>query len=429
MVFIVDRRKNPSNNITNRQKFIKRAKEQIRQAVKNDIKNRSISDIKNADGVKVPVKDLEEHSFEHNHHEGFLDRVLPGNKTFNKGDKIKKPQEDGGGGKSNKASDSGEGEDEFTFTLTRDEFMDIFFDDLELPNMIKKSLQKTLMIKKEREGFTNVGNPCNMDIRQSSKNALARRLALKRPKNSELEELMELLQKEKNKEKRDILIEQIEKIKRKMKAIPWIDPIDIRFRHFDNKPKPTTQAVMFCILDVSGSMTEHHKDLSKRFFMLMHLFLEYNYDKIDIVFIKHTTEAKEVDEHEFFYSRETGGTAVSSAINLTNTIISQRYDLSSWNIYITQCSDGDNFSSDNHLLLKEMKILLPNIQYFAFLNVANSQRDDFHNALGLQPQVSDLWKLYSENFIEESNFSMVSAYDAGDIFTVFRKLFKKKELI
>ena len=116
----------------------------------------------------------------------------------------------------------------------------------------------------------------------------------------------------------------------------------MRYRRFEPQPKPVAQAVMFCLMDVSGSMTEHMKDLAKRFFALLYLFLKRRYKHVDIVFIRHTHEAREVDEETFFYSPETGGTVVSTALEEMARIVDDRYPPDDWNIYAAQASDGDN---------------------------------------------------------------------------------------
>src|SRR5262249_51748241 len=162
---------------------------------------------------------------------------------------------------------------------------------------------------------------------------------------------------------------------RRSKAIPFIDPIDVRYNRFEPVPKPVTQAVMFCLMDVSGSMTESMKDLAKRFFMLLYLFLERRYRHVDLVFIRHTHEAKEVDEQTFFYSTETGGTVVSTALEQMRQIMQARYSPGDWNIYGAQASDGDNTAGDNErtgdLLANSV---LPACQHFAYLEVG--EHDD-----------------------------------------------------
>jgi hypothetical protein len=122
------------------------------------------------------------------------------------------------------------------------------------------------------------------------------------------------------------LREQIDGLKTRIAALPFIDTFDLRYQSFTKQPEPTSKAVMLCIMDVSGSMDQVRKNLAKRFFILLYLFLQRNYDKIDVVFIRHHTIAQEVDEQEFFYSRETGGTVVSSALNLAYEVVSERYD-------------------------------------------------------------------------------------------------------
>ncbi len=163
---------------------------------------------------------------------------------------------------------------------------------------------------------------------------------------------------------------------RRTGLIPYIDPLDVRYRKFEPQPKPVAQAVMFCLMDVSGSMTEHMKDLAKRFYVLLYIFLKRRYKHVDVVFIRHTHQAQEVDEDTFFHSPETGGTVVSTALEEMQRVIDERYSPDSWNIYAAQASDGDNTASDNDktasLLING---ILPVCQYYAYLEVG---RDSEH---------------------------------------------------
>src|SRR6201999_2123265 len=142
------------------------------------------------------------------------------------------------------------------------------------------------------------------------------------------------------------LMAELAALQAKMRRIPFIDPIDIRYRRFENVPKAVAQAVMFCLMDVSGSMSEHMKDLAKRFYMLLYVFLTKRYRHVEIVFIRHTDRAEEVDEQTFFHSPATGGTVVSSAFDAMRRIVAQRFPPGDWNIYAAQASDGDNSYSD-----------------------------------------------------------------------------------
>jgi uncharacterized sporulation protein YeaH/YhbH (DUF444 family) len=198
--------------------------------------------------------------------------------------------------------------------------------------------------------------------------------------------------------------------------------LDLRYRRFEPYPKPIAQAVMFCMMDVSGSMTEHMKDLAKRFFMLMHVFLTRRYKHVDIVFIRHTDKAQEVDEETFFTSAETGGTLVSSALVEMKRIIAERYRPEDWNIYGAQASDGDNSSSDadrTRSLLQQD--LLPNCQYFAYLEVG----EDAGGRFGSSSQGTTLWRTY-KTVQGAGRFAMRRVHQRGDIYPVFRDLFQKQ---
>src|SRR5690606_8259525 len=140
----------------------------------------------------------------------------------------------------------------------------------------------------------------------------------------------------------EALMAEILRLRKAISATPWLDTFDLKYNLHIKHPIPRSKAVMFCLMDVSGSMDQATKDIAKRFFILLYLFLQRNYEKTEVVFIRHHTIAKEVDEDEFFHSRETGGTVVSSALKLMQSIIEARYSPSEWNIYGAQASDGDN---------------------------------------------------------------------------------------
>jgi uncharacterized sporulation protein YeaH/YhbH (DUF444 family) len=421
---IIDRRKNAKgkSNI-NRQKFVRRVREQIRKSVKDVVRDSDIETI-NGDSKKVwiPGKKTDEPTFHHSNKGGIRDRVYPGNKQFDQGDKIARPPGGSGSGPgAGDASDSGEGEDTFGFNLTREEFMDIFFEDLELPDLIKTDITKVEEFALKRSGFSVDGSPSRMNIQRTMKTAKSRRLALRQPKKRKLreaEEELELLMADTNSSPEAIAELQllIETLKKQIRAIPFIDDIDLRYNRFDVIPLPSTQAVMFCLMDVSGSMTEWHKEMAKRFFMLLYLFLVHNYEKVEIVFVRHHTDAKEVTEEQFFHDRDTGGTLVSTGIQLVLDIIKERYNPANWNIFVSQASDGDNWSNDNEKVLDCMDKLLPMSQYYAYVNIDKQGKNS-----------SDLWKVYEGVAAANSNFEMRSISDVNEIYKVFRGLFEKRE--
>ena len=420
MATLIDRRLDGKNkSAVNRQRFIRRFKNQIKKAVTEAMNGRSITDIDNGEKINIPARDLSEPVFGHGPG-GRREAIHPGNREFTKGDRIARPQGGAGGGAGGgQASNTGEGEDDFVFELSREEFLELFFEDLELPNLVRTQLSKVSEFKSVRAGFTSAGAPVNIDVVRSLKGALARRMALAAPYTRRLreaeEELKQLLADPPVDELRArALIEEIERLRARARAVPFIDTFDLRYVNRVLQPQPTTQAVMFCLMDVSGSMDRARKDLAKRFFTLLYLFLKRNYERIEVVFIRHHTIAKEVDEQEFFYSRETGGTVVSSALTLMSDIVRARYPLSSWNIYAAQASDGDNWHHDSpacrDILLKQ---IVPFVRYYAYIEIT----PDRHQSL---------WEAYEEVKGLHPNFAMRQIDGPADIYPVFRDLFKRR---
>ena len=418
MSHIIDRRLNGKNkSAVNRERFLRRFKAQIKEAVSRAVKGRSITDIESGEKVSIPVKDISEPVFHHGQG-GVREQVHPGNEEFIRGDRIARPQGGGGGGGGGKASQDGEGEDDFVFELSREEFLNVFFDDLALPNLIKTQLMGVEELKQVRAGYTNDGTPANISIVRSLRGALARRVAMAAPTLARLGEAEEDLDAllESDDESTQEVREQRKRIhllREKLGSIPFIDPFDLRYNNRIQQPKPTSQAVMFCIMDVSGSMDEQKKDMAKRFFILLYLFLTRHYETIDIVFIRHHTQAAEVSEDQFFHSTESGGTVVSSALVLLDQVIRTRYPVADWNIYVAQASDGDNFSNDSgncrNLLVDK---ILPLVRYFAYVQVAEEEQN--------------LWQEYSQLLPLHPHFAMRKAAQPSDIYPVFRELFKKE---
>ena len=421
---IVDRRLNPkAKSLGNRQRFLRRAKAEIRESVREAIKKRKVSEVENGEKVKIRSKSLREPSFGLGSGSGKRDHVLPGNKDFSVGDVIRKP-EGGGGGSGNKGSPDGEGEDDFVFQLTREEFLDIFFEDLKLPNLVKAKLKSLSSPERVRAGLTSEGSPSRLNKLRTMRNSLARRIALRRPRTVDMRELEALIAELERAEPRDeelilSLKAQLSRIQLMRKAVAYIDPLDLKFNRYEKIPRPKTQAVMFCLMDVSASMTEQLKDLAKRFFMLLHLFLSRHYAEVDVVFIRHTTEAQEVDEESFFRDTETGGTVISTALREMQKIVKERYPVDDWNIYAAQASDGHNFDDDMDecvtILTNE---LLPLCQYFAYIEVAPED--------GMPNMTSVAWGGYQEVAKVTPQFAMKRATNPGEIYPVFRELFSSQ---
>jgi uncharacterized sporulation protein YeaH/YhbH (DUF444 family) len=423
---IVDRRLNPkSKSLGNRQRFLRRAKAEIRDAIKDSLKNRKVSEAEGSEKVTIRSKSLREPSFSMSRNTGRRDYVLPGNEEYKVGDEIPKPQ-GGGGGRGSQGSPDGEGQDEFTFTLTKDEFLDLFFDDLKLPNLIKVKLKDLRAPKTARAGFTTDGPPARLNHARTMRKSLGRRLALRRPSLAEIEKLQAELDETEKGNPRDetkiaALKSKIEHKQRIRRTIAYIDPIDLQYNRFDRVPKPTTQAVMFCLMDASASMTEPLKDLAKRFFMLLHVFLMRYYREVHIVFIRHTSTAAEVDEETFFRGTETGGTVISTALEEMLNVVKARYSPADWNIYAAQASDGDNFHDDMPRCMQLLdKEVLPICQYFAYIETTHSER--FSDV-----QETPVWHGYADVGKRFRNFAMRRVASPEDIYPVFHELFSASD--
>lgn len=419
MLHVIDRRLNGRNkSAVNRERFLRRYKEHVRRAVKEMISERSIADMEKGGEVNVPARDMAEPSFRHGRG-GDWETVHPGNHEFVKGDQIERPG--GGGGGSGGEPGTGESADDFTFTLSREEFLGIFFDDLELPHLLRNHLGAVEQSKPKCAGYVHEGAPCNLCVARTLKSALGRRIALGAPARECLEMVRENRDRAVKEHADADWIQALERemveLEDRIKRLPFLDELDLRYRNRISVPQPVARAVMFCVMDVSGSMSENKKDLAKRFFTLLYLFLTRKYEQVELVFIRHTDDAEEVDEQTFFHDTKSGGTVVCSALELMHEICTARYSASTWNIYAAQASDGDAFGADvrqsGRFLSAE---LLRLTRYFAYIEIPDAGDE----------RTSSLWAEYQEVAQDNRNFAMRRVSARDDIYPVFRDLFKKE---
>jgi uncharacterized protein len=414
---IVDRRLNPrGKSLENRQRFLRRAKALVQRAVKHSSQSRDIQDVLEGGEVSIPLDGMDEPRLRRGPG-GVRDQVLPCNKKFIEGDMLPRPRE--GGGRPKEAGE-GDGEDAFRFVLTREEFVDLFLDDLELPDLAKRKLAEAQQEAPRRAGYSVSGSPANIAVNRTMRLAMSRRVALRRPRPEAIQALEAELAECQDEERRAELTAEIAALGRKLKRIPYIDPIDIRYRRFENVPKPVAQAVMFCLMDVSGSMSEHMKDLAKRFYMLLYIFLTRRYRHVEIVFIRHTDQAEEVDEETFFRSPATGGTLVSSALEAMRQVVVARYRPEDWNIYAAQASDGDNSYADGAATERLLTgSILPVCQYFAYLEVGDEGSGTMSD--------SSLWSLYQRLRGDGVPLAMRKVSSRSEIYPVFHELFQRRQ--
>lgn len=430
----IDRRLNPKDkSLGNRQRFLARARDELRRIVTDQIKTGKIADIDADHVVPMPAGGTAEPSFRPATGSGRRAHVLPGNKEFMAGDRLPKPLGGAAGsGAGREAGDGGDMEDDFRFVLSREEVLDLFFDDLELPDLVKLDLKEIVSFKSRRAGFAVTGAPTNINVGRTMRNSFGRRLALGRPKQAQLDALTaEIATLEADaapspevRERLIALRQELDRLLRRRKLVAYVDPVDIRFNRIEPHPVPNANAVMFCLMDVSGSMGEREKDLAKRFFVLLHLFLKRRYERIEIVFIRHTHEAHEVDEETFFHSPQSGGTIVSTALEEMRRVIDERYPSGKWNIYAAQASDGDNATNDSqHCVALLDQELMRLCQYYAYVEIIDERESHIFQSAENGTALWGSYRLVAEKW---SNFQMTRISRPGDIYPVFRKLFAKQ---
>jgi hypothetical protein len=470
-----DRRGSSDRASGNRQRFIERNKDRMRKAVRDKLSDSNITDV--GDGGKdvyIPEDEISEPSISHGQG-GTRERVMPGNDRFDEGDRIPKPPGGGSGSGPGDPSQDGDGEDDFVFHLTRDEVLDILFEDMELPNLEETQEADTNLTSPKNAGYTSEGADSKLDRRLSKKNRKARVHALTKDIKEEIEQL--LIQKKnilkqykdgvdagqrksgsginKNKTLKQ-RIEDLEKITHKLykqfrhelsnedaqnireidrqlaelnkkhaRKAQWRDD-DLRYKFTKQQPQPSTQAVMFCLMDVSASMDQEAKDNAKRFKLLLYEMLRRKYDNVHIVFIRHTNQAEEVEEKEYFYGTKTGGTCVSQGLEKVKEIQEERYPPEKWNIFVTHASDGDNPPNDKPNCEQVMSHLMSRVRAFFYPEVANQMQRSGRTAFrGLDTELSSVYKSIKAQYPNRLFTGRIE--DKKDVWPLLEKFFKKKD--
>jgi hypothetical protein len=421
---VVDRRSDPpGRSAVNRERFIRRFKDEIKRAVDDEIGKRGIADVGKGSRISIPGRGLKEPHLQHDHKTGSRDFVLPGNHEYIPGDTIERPGGSEGAGQGNEPGE-GESRDNFGFVLSRDEFLRLFFDDLELPNLERTRLGDVTYMHTRRAGYARDGVLANLSPALTMRMSIARRIALRGGIARLLDELAREVEELEplEIERRAELEEEIAQLRLRREQLPFLEAIDRRFRARQPVAAPATRAVMLCLMDVSGSMDERKKDLAMRFFALLYLFLERKYSAVEVVFIRHTETAQEVDEKTFFHDPQTGGTLVMPALQLAQKVIETRFAGPDWNIYIAQASDGDCGEDDAQRCAAYLQAeILPRVRYFAYIDIPSSNSGGWFN------RPSDLWECYES--IEDDSFAKRKVSDRRDIWPVFRELFARKDTV
>jgi len=417
---IVDRRTQKGKSTANRQRLLKRLDGALKAQLGKMVARHKLKDDAQTAEVTIDRKDASEPRLILDPGSGSTGRVIPGNDKYRIGDKIPNNASDGEGGGNGQGAGDGDSdeEDAFRFVLSRTEFLSLLFDDLELPALIKKDLLEIDESRFRRGGVVRYGNPGSVCVTRTFKASIGRRVAAEAQQAEALDEAeSELIAARLTGDPVRLSIAQrkFDEVSRQSGEIPFLDPVDLRHRSLVEVQSPCTAAVMFCLMDVSSSMDETRKDLAKRFFMLLHLFLTRKYKKVDVVFIRHTDAAQEVDEDMFFNGTQAGSTKVLSALEKMDEIIAARYPASSYNIFGAQASDGDSFGSDSMESSAYLNSrLLPSSRYFVYAEVGSNP---------LQGSTS-LWSAYRT--IENERFNMASVNARSEVYPALAKLFQRE---
>jgi uncharacterized sporulation protein YeaH/YhbH (DUF444 family) len=418
---IVDRRPDKGKSTANRQRVLKRLDGALKAQVDKLVARHKLQDTDKPVEVTIERKDVKEPSFSLDPASGASGRVIPGNEQYRVGDKIPRDPSQGQGRGAGQGTGDGDAdeEDSFRFVLSREEYLSLLFDELELPALVKKDLMEIDENKFRRGGVVRYGTPSTVCVTRTFKASIGRRIAAEAQHEEDLElaETDLVVARATGIEARVQAAElELREVRQRGADIPFLDPVDLRHRSLIEVQSPCTAAVMFCLMDVSSSMDETRKDLAKRFFMLLYLFLSRKYKKVDLVFIRHTDQAQEVDEETFFHGTQAGSTKVLSALAKMNEIVESRYPASRYNIFGAQASDGDSFGGDSAessaYLLSQ---LLPFARYFVYAEVGDRPAQGS----------TSLWAAYRG--IDSDHFNMATVSARNEVYPALAKLFQKEQ--
>jgi uncharacterized sporulation protein YeaH/YhbH (DUF444 family) len=414
---IVDRRPDKGKSTANRQRVLKRLSGALKSQVDQLIARRKLNDHDKSTEITIERKDVKEPSFSIDPASGDSARVVPGNQHYRVGDKI--PRDPAGGQGRGQGTGDGDDEDVFRFALSREEYLSLLFDELELPALVKKELLEIDENRFRRGGVVRYGNPGTVCVARTFKASIGRRVAAEAQFEEALEAAeatLELARLSAEPARVQAAQLELQEVRQRGADIPFLDPVDLRHRSLIEVQSPRTAAVMFCLMDVSSSMDEARKDLAKRFFTLLYLFLSRKYAKVELVFIRHTDQAQEVDEDTFFNGTQAGSTKVLSALAKMHEIIGLRYPASQYNIFGAQASDGDSFGADStessaYLIAQ----LLPESRYFVYAEVGE----------GSSNTPTSLWTAYRG--IQSEQFNMATVKGRNEVYPALAKLFQKEQ--
>ena len=376
---------------SDRSRHKKKIEKAIRDGITDIISEESIIGQDGKKKIKIPVRGIKEWQFVYGDNVGHKKIGSAPGQDIEEGQIVKKGQKQQSQGSGNKAGKD-KGEEMYEVEISLEELSEYLFESLNLPDLDKKKLKTIMQEKPKRHGTRTSGIRPRLDKKLSAIERIKRKAAAKKAGEIEIDPVTG------------------------EEMFPFHDN-DLRYHHIKTKPKESSSAVVFFMMDVSGSMTKDIKYIARSFFFVLYHFLRYKYENLEIVFISHTTEASEVDEEAFFKRVESGGTYVSTAPILAKKIALERFHPSAWNIYGFYCTDGDNWSEDNPKARKAFTEFSEISQMTGYCEIitrsgSESWNEDVENTLW-----GNLVRMQSEKF------KMNILKNAQDIWPVFKKLF------
>lgn len=376
---------------SDRSRHKKKIEKAIRDGITDIISEESIIGQDGKKRIKIPVRGIKEWQFVYGDNAGQKKIGSAPGQDLEQGQVVKKGQQPGQGG-GNKAGNE-KGEEAYEVEISLEELAEYLFDSLNLPALDKKKLKTIMQEKPRRHGTRTSGIPPRLNKKLSAVERIKRKSAAKRAGDLEIDPLTG------------------------EEVFPFHDN-DLRYHHIKSKPKESSSAVIFFMMDVSGSMTKEVKYMARSFFFVLYHFLRYKYENVEIVFISHTTEAQEVDEDAFFKRVESGGTYISTAPVLAKEIAMKRFHPSSWNIYAFHCTDGDNWPEDNLRAKKAFAELAEISQMIGYTEILTGHRSD--STWNENVDATAWGSLVS---LQGQKFKMNIIKNAQEIWPVFKKLF------
>ena len=382
---------------SDRSRHRKKVEKAIKESIKDVVAEESIIGQSGKKKVRIPIKGIKEHQFVYGNNEKNKRVGSAQGKDVKKGQRIGKANPRRGQGQGNKPGNK-PGEEMYEIEMSLEELAEYLFADLNLPELEKKQFKFITEEKMKRKGKRPYGIRPRLSKKETIKQKIKRKKAAIKAGTHDPES---------------------------DERFPFHES-DLRYKHIAPVEKENTTAVIFFVMDVSGSMTKSKKFLARSFFFLLYQFLNHKYSSVDVVFVSHTTDAKEVNEEQFFTRATGGGTMASSGLEKVKEIIDKRYHPNNWNIYTFYCGDGENWASDNDKTIKLFKELKEVNQMMCYTEIGENREYSRANSLSFFSDYSEenLWNRIEP--VVDKTFRKVRLITHDNIWSSFKRLFGGK---